>query len=382
MRVSYKSVILKDWEGLPVEKEIKIKDFFGDISILYLSPDWWDAEFEVKFSPSKTSVGEKISAQCIAWEASLQYGIYAHFYLISQEMISHRISNPISAFDILKASSNDLFVPEFNDSPRNALEKLRLDLSNWVKNNGGGWKGKDAADSIGKKFITDLASALWYVDSRSVETLDQKFKIPVTFYEFFGRSFPENYKSSRPKFSYEELTQQSKKILNYVELNWMQQSRFNWLKESLAKFGEILAKYSEYLEHQQIRSKEIKNSLIPIVDEMEAGSMEIYSANIWHNPANINKYCSLTNKLEEVEFWEPVNVNEFCPNERMRRHRFIEGLNMAFLFKVGLYKYHHGSAQNAVYIWKINPNANETEIVNKNYKIRTKLKAQLKIFHT
>ncbi|PKY58409.1 hypothetical protein RhiirA4_449266, partial [Rhizophagus irregularis] len=297
-------------------------------------------------------------------------------------MISHRISNPINAFDILKASSNDLFVPEFNDSPRNALEKLRLDLSNWVKNNGGGWKGKDAADSIGKKFVTDLASALWYVDSRSVETLDQKFKIPVTFYEFFGRSFPENYKSSRPKFSSEELTQQSKKILNYVELNWMQQSRFNWLKESLAKFGEILAKYSEYLEHQQIRSKEIKNSLIPIVDEMEAGSMEIFSANIWRNPANINKYYSLTNKLEEVEVWEPVNVNEFCPNERMRRYRFIEGLNMAFLFKVGLYKYHHGSAQNAVYIWKINPKANETEIVNKNYKIRTKLKAQLKIFHT
>jgi hypothetical protein len=59
VRVSYKSVILKDWEGLPVEKETKIKDFFGDISILYLSPDWWDAEFEVKFSPSKTLVGEK-----------------------------------------------------------------------------------------------------------------------------------------------------------------------------------------------------------------------------------------------------------------------------------------------------------------------------------
>ncbi|CAB4383374.1 unnamed protein product [Rhizophagus irregularis] len=292
VRVSYKSVILKDWEGLPVEKETKIKDFFGNISILYLSPDWWDAEFEVKFSPSKTS-----------------------------EMISHRISNPINAFDILKASSNDLFVPEFNDSPRNALEKLRLDLSNWVKNNGGGLKGKDAANSIGKKFVTDLASVLWYVDSCSVETLDQKFKIPVTFYEFFGRSFPENYKSSRPKFSSEELTQQSKKILNYVELNWMQQSRFNWLKESLAKFGEILAKYSEYLEHQQIQSKEIKNSLIPIVDKMEAGSMEIYLANIWRNPANINKYCSLTNKLEEVEFWKPVNVNEFCPNEKMKRHR-------------------------------------------------------------
>lgn len=384
VKISYKSEILKDWEGLPVDKETKINDFFGDISILYLSSEWWDANFEVKFSPSKTLVGEKISAQCIAWEAACQYGFYAHFYLISQEIIeSHRVPTVnINAFDIIRASSNSIFVPEFNDPPKNALEKLRIDLSNWIKNNGGGWKGKDAAQHIGKKFVTDLASALWYVDSCSVKTLDQKFRIPVIFDEFFGRSFPENYKRSRPKFNSEELTQHSKKILNYVELNWMLQSRFNWLKESLIKFGEILAKYSEYLDHQQIRSKEIKNSLFPVVDEMEAGSIEIIPANVWRNQENINKYHLLTNKLEGVEFWDPVNGNEYCPKERMKKYRFIEGLNAAFLFKVGLYKYHHGSAQNAIYIWKIDPKANETEIVNKNYEIRTRLKAQLKVFHT
>src|ERR1044072_2121504 len=157
----------------------------------------------------------------------------------------------INAFDILRANSNDLFVPEFNVNPRNELEKLRLDLSNWIKNKGGGWKGKDSAQNVGKKFVTDLASALWYVDSRSVNTLDQKFKIPEIFSEFFGRSLPENYKSSRPKVNSEELIQQSKKILNYVELNWMLQNKFNWLKEPLIKFdeiqinGEVLSKFSE-----------------------------------------------------------------------------------------------------------------------------------------
>ena len=130
------------------------------------------------------------------------------------------------------------------------------------------------------------------------------FKIPEIF-EFFGRSFQKIIKV-------QELIQQSKKILNYVELNWMLQSRFNWLKEPLIKFDEILAKYAEYLEHQQIRSKEIKNSLSPIVDEMEAGSIEIFSANVWRNPDNINKYLLLTNELIKVEFWEPVNINEFC----------------------------------------------------------------------
>ena len=46
VKISYKSEILKDWEGLPADKETKIKNFFGDISILYLSPEWRDANFE------------------------------------------------------------------------------------------------------------------------------------------------------------------------------------------------------------------------------------------------------------------------------------------------------------------------------------------------
>ena len=41
----HSSKVLKDWEGLPVEKETKIKDFFENISVLYLTPDLWDADF-------------------------------------------------------------------------------------------------------------------------------------------------------------------------------------------------------------------------------------------------------------------------------------------------------------------------------------------------
>ena len=64
----------------------------------------------------------------------------------------------------------------------------------------------------------------------------------------------------------------------------------------------------------------------------------------------------------------------------MQRFRFIEGLNLAFLFKIGIYKYHHGTAQNVICIWRINPEANETEIVNRNYEIRTKLKVNYRYF--
>ena len=53
VRISHNSKVLKDWEGLPVEKETKIKDFFEDLSVSYLPSDLWDSDFE-EFSSSKT----------------------------------------------------------------------------------------------------------------------------------------------------------------------------------------------------------------------------------------------------------------------------------------------------------------------------------------
>jgi hypothetical protein len=115
IRTSHNFKVLKDWEGLPVEKETKIKDFFEDLSVSYLPSDLWDSDFEVKFSSSKTLIGEKISARCIAWEAACQHGIYANFYIISQEAMEF---SRINAFDILRANSNDLLFPEFNVQPK------------------------------------------------------------------------------------------------------------------------------------------------------------------------------------------------------------------------------------------------------------------------
>ncbi|CAB4390524.1 unnamed protein product [Rhizophagus irregularis] len=79
VRISYNSVTLKDWEGLPVEKETKLKDFFNDIPISYLSSNFWGADFEVKFSSSITLAREKVSPNCIAWGAMCQYGILRKF---------------------------------------------------------------------------------------------------------------------------------------------------------------------------------------------------------------------------------------------------------------------------------------------------------------
>jgi hypothetical protein len=82
-------------------------------------------------------------------------------------------------------SSTTLYLPEFNLTPRNALNQLKIDIMNLVKNNRSGWFEKDVAENIGKKFVIDLANAIWYVDIRGFDTFNQKYKVPVLFENFF-----------------------------------------------------------------------------------------------------------------------------------------------------------------------------------------------------
>jgi hypothetical protein len=45
--------------------------------------------------------------------------------------------------------------------------------------------------------------------------------------------------------------------------------------------------------------------------------MEILNANTWR-PLQIAKdFHALTNALEGHPYWEPLNINQFCPNQRM-----------------------------------------------------------------
>jgi hypothetical protein len=50
---------------------------------------------------------------------------------------------------------------------------------------------------------------------------------------------------------------------------------------------------------------------------------------------------------------------------------------IAFPFKIGKYTYHHGNIQNSVYVWRIDVNINEQEMINKHYTIRDNLKQTL-----
>jgi len=224
--------------------------------------------------------------------------------------------NTVNAFELMRSASMFNYLPEFKLPAKNSWEQLRIDLNELIKSNGGGWIGKDNANNIGKKFVNDLTKSIWYVDICSYKTFNDRFKIPALFSNFFDRAHPEKYKNSRKSFNSEELQRHYKVLINYIELPWMGKPKFAWLKEPLLLYANNLLKYAEYLINQRVITARNQSSLTPVVDEGKAGYIEIFNENTWRKPEIVKDFHILTKTLQELEYWEPVNINQFCPESR------------------------------------------------------------------
>ncbi|CAB5191128.1 unnamed protein product [Rhizophagus irregularis] len=88
--------------------------------------------------------------------------------------------NTINAFELMKSASMLNYLPEFKLPARNSLDQLCID--------GGGWIGKDNANNIGKRFVSDLTKSTFsdrahperYKKSNS-EKLQNYYKIPINY---------------------------------------------------------------------------------------------------------------------------------------------------------------------------------------------------------
>lgn len=277
VNVEYHSKSVFGWEGLPVEENMDIDEFYQNVVIHEIERELWDKNVTAFYGHTRLSEKEKIGLKCKTWETAMQYGKYVTFKLKDDDYLDES-TRTVDAFELMRIASTTYYLPEFN-VPRNSFNQLRIDLCEWIKINGGGWIGKDNANVIGKKFITDLSKSIWYVDSCSYKTMDDRFRIPEIFTKFFDRAHPENHKKARKSFNSDELQNLYKILMNYLELPWMSKSKFSWLKEPLQIYTNNLLKYSDYLIVQKATTLKNQNFLVPIVDEGEAAYIEILDAN-------------------------------------------------------------------------------------------------------
>ncbi|CAG8849443.1 18073_t:CDS:2, partial [Racocetra persica] len=99
--------------------------------------------------------------------------------------------------------------------------------------------------------------------------------------------------------------------------------------------------------------------------------LKILIANVKCTLENTIKYKNLSLALESKQYWQPILVDDFC----------LSMSQAGFIFKVGVYTYHHGNVCNTTHVWRIDEEASEEEIVDQHYKIRTDLKKYLPTYH-
>jgi len=174
---------------------MNVKEFYENIIMPEIKRELWNKDIIAYFSHTKISEKEKIGLRCNIWETAKQFGVFVTFKLKDDVDLDKPAIHSIDAFELMRIALMQNYLPEFNTS-RNSFNQLCIDLCEWIKINGDGWIRRDNVNTIGKKFITDLSKSLWYIDNYSYKTLNDRFKIPEVFINFFNRTHPESYKKA------------------------------------------------------------------------------------------------------------------------------------------------------------------------------------------
>ncbi|GBC01660.1 hypothetical protein RclHR1_04280017 [Rhizophagus clarus] len=233
-----------------------------------------------------------------------------------------------------------------------------------------------------KKFIRELSNALWYVDKCESKTFNSKYTIPAEFSQFVDRFDPVKDKKGRPLFTYDELNFHNQNLTAYLKMSWIEHPCFTFLKPSLIKFANDLQKYAEYLLKKAAQTKKNHDSMKHIVNEEDASKLKIILPVMFRNPTIVTKYKELVTAVESTDYWKIINVDQYCPNNSTAKSTYLQNLEEAFTFKIGIYTYHHGNVMNMSFVWKIDPNIDESAAFKKNYEIRNELKSFMPVYAT
>ncbi|CAB4437017.1 unnamed protein product [Rhizophagus irregularis] len=266
--------------------------------------------------------------------------------------------------------SNQRYLPKMKENG-NEKERMIFDFVDYLQENNAGWVGKDVAESLGREFVKYVTEAIWYIDMCGVKKLkDRGYNIPKQLDNFFERANPAKYKKKRPDFDKDILNEYISNLIPYKEAKWFNKPSFNWFKEIFIEFLDSIVSYVLYLDNQ-IKIMNENHTLDKSVRSIaDSGTTIIYNANKFRSNDVINKYETLVNVLQELEYWIPLDVSPYCSNNPTKRYVYLNGFEKAFPFKVGRYSFNSGNnAFNVTWIWKIDIHATESEIMNELRKV-------------
>ena len=241
-----------------------------------------------------------------------------------------------------------------------------------------------SSGNIGKMFLLQLTLLLWYIDGHNITIeRDCHKKIPQIFNKFKDFNRPELSKHRKREIGNLSSSKLSKLTINLKEtiqcMSFIETREWVEFKVATLTLINILENYSDYLNE--------KNEKIQKIQATPKSNLE-KQTNVTVLPLCKKTSVQLEaidEKLKEIEFYEPISLREYVPAglDRRRVYDIVQnvllsrGLSMKavhYVFKPG------GSKQSLHFVWKIQEDLTETNLINECLKVISKVDENLPIY--
>ncbi|CAB5200808.1 unnamed protein product [Rhizophagus irregularis] len=232
--------------------------------------------------------------------------------------------NRESAFSILMQNSRKLLLPQH----------LKV-----------GWMG-GVHDTIGKIFVNRIKDAIWYIDPHHSTLNARSCHLPILFTQLKtyqdGDTYNQYYHSGHHKkiqLSQHKLLQLSSSLGLSISQPWASNDIWNQVVPAILSLIGILEKYVQYLNEATIIMTKHHHC-----DESARGlenNCIMYRTAACKRDNLKDKYKQLNNLLFEKQVYEHVNIQQYLPNDIMKRYRFIKELQL--MFPIGIYRFKYKS---------------------------------------
>ena len=293
-----------------------------------------------------------------------------------------------NAFDVMMESARRVALDAVPvPIPENSnLDKMYNAVLQFCLENGSTFPSNSSA-SVGKTFIKHLASLLWYLDghySKINDNVNNENKVPETFVKnFSGINSPELYKH-RKRANVNLTAERLEKLCIQIKevtrcMPFFQDE--SWKDTSFMVFR-LLSSIDEYVLYLRKKCKLVKfGQSTPRSNFEEKANVVFLKAN---TAIKIQALRNLDNKLNETAVFTPICVREEIPAGLNRKQLYAltqELREKGLSSKCVYYVYNSGGPKaNLHFIWKIDENDDESNLINKCCLLVRKIEQDIPIY--
>ncbi len=211
--------------------------------------------------------------------------------------------------------------------------KLQNDIISMMKTRGFGFSQKTTAEKDGKSIALTLTKCFWYIFPHLQKLQSRGGKFPE-FFEFLLKdnktleqeyNLPETHRHTPERLDCKTLTSKIQDLYKIKMEPALFDPRFDTLKQGVQELISWLEAYESNLEKTNENMNRLHQSLDPTKKRPEKGTKHI-EPKLLRN----DRYKPLEDDLTQRKDYEPVNLNDYLPNDYRRKYFYISELAMPF----------------------------------------------------